>query len=223
MKTVKAVTQQLRRLLELLAETGICIAVNPVIEKHSGNVTRVTWTSPAGANPTLTTFVFATIEEYCAYVDSQMYSALLFDGSILQISYDFEDTDLIGHRLLYYPCPYNADRELLRTESVGDVIDFYRDSQDEKVNLRSPFRFDYDHENSTSGHPSVHMHLISPDCRWPVTMPVSIGHFIGFVFRHFYPELWALHPFLRSWPREVGAHRTITVEEETYLFVSCGR
>ena len=55
--------------------------------------------------------------------------AILFDGSLIQISYDFDYSELVGHRLLYFPCPFDLDPELLQTLPLVDVIDFYRDGE----------------------------------------------------------------------------------------------
>jgi hypothetical protein len=223
MTTPRAVATQLRNLLSLLIQSDISLVINPVIEQRVASATRVTWSSPVGTSGIITAAEFATIEEYSNYVDSQTYSTVLYDGSLLQISYDFQRDDLVGHRLCYYPCPFDMDQELLRTEPIGELIDLYRDNVGTTINLRSPCRFDYDRTYSGGAHPRVHMHVIRPHCRWPVSRPLSIGHFIGFVFRHFYPNIWAVHPFLRKWPCDNPGLRTITLEEEKHLHVSCGR
>jgi len=166
---------------------------------------------------------FATVAEYSDFVEGALYSAVLYDGALLQVSYDFTGADLVGHRLCYYPCPFDMDQELIRSEPIGDVIAYYRQSRDVMVNLRSPCRFDYDTANAATGHAAVHLHLISAECRWPVSHPVSIGDFVRFVFRRFYPKMWAAHEFLRMWPLGGPRGRTIAMEEESELHVSCGR
>lgn len=223
MRTPKAAATELRNLLSLLSESQIAILTKPVIEEHVGHKTRITWSAAIGGIGIITGAPFATVEEYCDYIDSQIYSAVLYDGALLQISYDFQANDLVGHRLCYYPCPFDMDPELLLTEPFGELVDLYRESSGTRANLRSPCRFDYDPTNSEGADPLVHLHVIRSHCRWPVTTPLSIGHFISFVFRHFYPEIWAVHPFLRKWPRQRLGRRMITVEDESYLHVTCGR
>jgi hypothetical protein len=204
-------------------ESEVSIVANPVVEEHFGGTTRITWASPRQTLGMMSAYGFATVDEYCSFIGAQMYSAVLYDGALLQISYDFDGQDLIGHRLCYYPCPFDVDGELLRTEPLGDTIDMYRESTETGTNLRSPCRFDYDEKNLASDHPAVHMHVISGHCRWPVSSPLSIGHFIGFVFRHFYPQIWAVHAFLQEWPRDGAGRRTITAAEEVDIFLTCAR
>jgi hypothetical protein len=223
MTTPKAFATNLRNLLSLLIQSGIAIVINPVIERHLARVTRITWSSPYDTAGLMTGSTFATIDEYCAFIDSQMYSTVLYDGALLQISYDYQGNELVGHRLCYYPCPFDIDREMLQTDPIGEVIDLYRESSDTRINLRSPCRFDYDEKNAEEQHPAVHMHVVRSHCRWAVTAPLSLGHFTTFVFRHFYPEIWAVQPFIRKWPRDRGARRMTTREDESQLHISCGQ
>jgi hypothetical protein len=87
----------------------------------------------------------------------------------LQVSYDFAGDNVVGHRLCYYCCPFDIDEELIRSEPIGEVIGYYRENQNVVINLRSPCRFDFDIENVAVGHAAVHLRLIGPYCRWPVT------------------------------------------------------
>jgi hypothetical protein len=222
MMTPKALARQLRNLLDLLLESEIALAINPIIE-YPGLRSRITWAAPLVSPGAMSASTFATVDEYRSFLSSQMYSAVLYDGALIQISYDFEGIDLVGHRLCYYPCPFDVDSDLLRTEPFADVIDIYQSSADSRINLRSPCRFDYDEQNFESSHPAVHMHFIAPNCRWAVSRPLSPGDFIRFVFRHFYPEVWAAQPFLQRWPRWRSDPTTLARADETELHINCGR
>ena len=221
--TPKQLATQIRNLLRLLIDSEVAAAAKPVIEQKFGPILRITWASTDSSSQAFYSSRFATLEEYRSFVDANLYSAILYDGALVQMSYDFIGHKLAGHRLCYYPCPFDIDPELIRSEPIGDLIGLYSDSANINVNLRTPCRFDYDAQNVAVGHPSVHMHLNTPECRWPVTHPVSVGEFIKFVFRHFYPNLWAAHDFLRNWPHVGRRDRTIAIEEETELHVSCGQ
>jgi hypothetical protein len=221
--TNKHLATQIRNLLRLLIDSEVAVIVNPVVDEQMGSLTRVTWRSPGNFPGSLFSTVFATVGEYRGFIDAQSYSAVLYDGAILQMSYDFIGNSLVGHRLCYYPCPFDVDYELLRSEPIGDVIAYYSESRDININLRSPFRFDYDERSAKAGHPSVHMHLINAECRWPVSHPVSVGDFIRLIFRHFYPNMWVTHDFLREWPRNDRRNRTISPGEESEIHVACGR
>lgn len=89
-----------------------------------------------------------------------------------------------------------------------------------RVRLRSPIRFDFDREGQGPGHPASHIHLTHEECRWPVFGPISLGHFIRFIFRHFYPEVAAREEHLLEWPLRFG-NRSITQHEEGELFIDC--
>ncbi len=223
MTTPKALANQVRNLLNLLLDSEIAIIINPVVEQHFDHRTRVTWPWQTSTVGLLSSSAFATVTEYRNFVDAQMYSAILFDGAIVQISYDFSGNNLIGHRLCYYPCPFDMDPGLIRIEPLGDLIDMYKENRETTTNLRSPCRFDYDEENAESDHPTVHMHIIRANCRWPVSGPLSVGHFIRFIFRHFYPDIWNVHPFLRKWPQERAGRRMIGRSDELDLHVTCGQ
>jgi len=73
------------------------------------------------------------------------YSAILYVGSLLQITYKFEGRNLpAGHRLAYVPFPFDADRSLVRDIPVVDLVDLYVAEGAESVALRSSVRFDCD-------------------------------------------------------------------------------
>jgi len=220
--TPKALANQMRNLLNLLLESEIAIIINPVVEERFVQRTRVTWRAPGSAIGLMSSSDFATVAEYRNFVDAQMYSAVLYDGAIVQISYDFRGNDLVGHRLCYYPCPFDMDPELVRSEPLGDLIELYKENSETITNLRSPCRFDYDEQNAEPEHPAVHMHIVKAKCRWAVSGPLSVGHFIRFIFRHFYPDIWSVHSFLRKWPQERAGRRMIGRLDELGLHVTCG-
>lgn len=142
------VATQIRNLLGLLIEADLAATINPVIEQQMGLITRITWRSPRPASHPLGSTIFATVEEYRCLVEGQVYSAVLYDGALIQMSHDVAGSSLVGHRLCYYPCPFDIDADLLRSEPIGDVIAFYSESKDTRINLRSPCRFDYAGINS---------------------------------------------------------------------------
>ena len=209
---------EIQNLLDLLLEFEIAIDINTVriLNLPSGRF-RVTWASgqyllsPHESE-------FGTIQEYVDWASQRQFSALLFDGAMLQISYDFVGNDVIGHRLLYYPCPLDVAHDWLKTEPLDEVMDAYR-GEESYYRLRSPVRFDYDPDSVGELHPASHVTLNFSHCRTPVIAPLSLGHFIKFVFRSFYPPLWATLDFLREWPQPKQAI-TIRPAEETGLHFS---
>ena len=117
---------------------------------------------------------------------------MLFDGSLLQLTFDLRGSGLVGHRIGYIPCLFLLDEEgraLLRSEPILDVIELFRGRGEKYLRLRTPIRFDFDPDAATERHPASHMTLNHPNCRIPVRGPLGLGHFIKFVFWHFYPTV----------------------------------
>jgi hypothetical protein len=214
---------EIERLLILLSEAEVALLTRPVIvtgsRQHSH---RVTWPASSREDSGLYRAAYTSVGDYRTWISSEAYSAVLFDGSLLQLTYDFLGKDLTGHRLVYFPCPFEMDLGLLREEPLLDVVDLYADSRQDRPRLVSPLRFDFDMRSQREGHPASHLTTISSDCRWAVTAPLSPGHFVRFVFHHFYPALIAALEFLREWPQHTEK-RTITELEEQLLHISCGR
>ena len=209
--------------LTLLLESEVAIATTKVVALQGGRpggFQRITWAANSTAPGNLFRQHSATVAEYRGWIDCNGYSAVLFDGSLIQISYDFEYSELVGHRLLYFPCPFDLDLELLNDGLfLAEVIDLYQGQEITSVRLRSPVRFDYDPNANTDTHPASHMTFQWSHSRIPVTAPVSPGRFIQFIFKNFYPEMWTIHEFIQEWPQH-EIESTITPEEQRVLHLS---
>jgi hypothetical protein len=222
MMTPNDVLHEINNLVRLLAEYGLTLDANRAVRVRSGGLDHVGWPSTSSPSPDLLPESFATIGDYCAILKNRSYTALLFDGAILQLHYAFKGGAMLQHRLCYYPCPYDVKQADLATDPALDVIERYQAQGGEFLRLRSPLRFDYDARGARPGHPTCHVHVLAPDCRCPVVAPISTGHFVRFVFRHFYPGEWETCGFLREWPQRLGA-RTIRPDEEGMLHFACAR
>jgi len=217
--TPNDVRQEIDNCLDLMLHSGITLIANPVVVERNGRKARVTWRSPAGLGTLEGTYPFATVDEYREHLRNQAYSAVLCDGSLLQISYEFYGTKLSGHRLCFYPCPFDVEPEYFQTEPLLDVVDLHRVAADASLRLRSPIRFDYDPTKASEGHPAVHVHMLWGHCRCAVDAPLSVGHFLQFVFCNFFPSVWEGHEFLRKWKR-VWREKTITDGETCSIHFS---
>jgi hypothetical protein len=165
------------------------------------------------------------------YLRNGQYTALLTDGALLQVSYTFDRDDVIGHRLCYYPCPLVLKPEISDfingfDDQLADELDAQRSALNESTDvesgfdlrLRGPLRFDFDVQSAGPNHSASHLHLLHDESRWPICGPLSIGHFVRFVFRHFYSS--SDIAALRNWPLQHG-DRTVTADEELELFIEC--
>ena len=209
--TIRGVYDQVRNVLDYLQQSELAYP-NPVLLRPDA----VSWIAADRSAPFLISTAHASIDQYVAWLRAGHYSALLFDGGLLQITYQVRGSQITGHRLAYIPCPYDLDQDLMRSgEPMADVVDLYRGGD---ASLRSSVRFDFNPEAATSGHPATHLTFNSVDCRIACVAPVHVLRFADFVFRHFYDRYWRAH---RSFfDAAAAAHigpRTITEAEEGSL------
>jgi hypothetical protein len=215
--TPKHCRNQVQNTLDALMATRLAVDVQvPVARNSVGGFTRVTWpANPEVDNGRRFFEDFYALETYFGWLMARQYSVVLLDGALLQITFDFRSDRFAGHRLAYIPCPFDIGddgAERLRIEPILDVIDGYRDRGEEYLRLRSPIRFDYDPTAASLEHPASHITLNHQDCRIPACAPLTLAQFIEFIFRRFYPSVWAEHDFLADadqhpWRREiVGEH-----------------
>lgn len=221
MRIYEQIRHDIDSLLNILFQENLALFVSPVIIDYIADKARVTWPSRPDSWRYAFDSPFASLDEYMAWIRGMEYSAILFDASILQLSFEFEGDDLIAHRLVYYPCPLeldSSDLDLLNEEPILDVIDIYMNDSG-RFRARSPIRFDFNADSMQPEHPASHMTMLTNECRMPVYGPVSLGHFIDFVFRNFYPDIWQQHEFIREWPISIN-QRTISTSEQRYLHIS---
>jgi hypothetical protein len=212
---------ELQDLLDLLSRYELSLYINSVIKIKSriGNhpvdtitTNRYTQVTTGPTYETENDDDFFSPEYYIQSFRNGDFSAVLFDGSLIQVRFDFRNDRLVGHRLCYFPMPCTVDEELLAEYSPADVVELYVSEEPKKIRLRSPIRIDYNQYVSTS-EPSVHLHLIQKDARLAAVGPLSLGHFVSFVFRTFYPKIWADHLFLRDFPRSLSIKNIERIHE----------
>lgn len=194
--TVDRIRGEIERLITLLLEAGKAIAANPVIIANNGGTRIVTWRSD-GLSGYFNSIV--TVEEYLEHVRTQNYSFMMYDGAIVQCSYTFRNNNIVKHRLVYIPCPVSFDPDELEEESLVELVEKYL-YDPKKARIEPTIRFDFDPENATQTHPETHLHLSRECCRIPVKAPLSLGHFVQFLFSNFYPDIYANVEELRQWP-----------------------
>lgn len=206
--TSRVVRSEVENVLAYLLDVGIALYTNTVREGNGG----VTWHRTATA-PFLLNRQRPTILDYRSWLQCSDYLAVMFDGSLIQVSYEVVAGDLASHRLAYVPSPFDFETRLLLEEPLLDVFDLYAAGSTSDVLLRSVVRFDFDRANAAPAHPASHLTINATECRIACAAPVRIGQFLDFVFRHFYPELWRLHPYFENLPTRGWGGRTVTEEE----------
>lgn len=95
----------------------------PVIARVSNGV-RVSWPTSSRSRGLVVPGEFATIPEYRRFLRDQEFTAVLFDGAMLQLSWSFQRDRLVSSRFCYYPCPVEVDTEALQAgQSLTDLVD----------------------------------------------------------------------------------------------------
>jgi hypothetical protein len=232
-QTPNQLRTEIEDLVADLLEANLAIATRATLIQKAGTNSFVSWAS--GVPVSVFEEEFGSIAEYLAYLNNAQYTCVLYDGALIQLSYVYARDEIVKHRLGYYPCPLRVERNDYSAElDFGEAVGLLFDSEtlavlDEshlvgatRLRLRSPVRFDFDSEGATLDHAASHVHLLSSECRWPVFGPVSVGHFVRFVFRRFYTDAWREHSFLREWPLRFRK-RTIAVDECQELFIECNQ
>lgn len=117
------------------------------------------------------------------------YNALLADGSIIQLAYIIKNEEVVWHRLCFFPCPLAFDEEDIADFSISDIYDVLgSDELLSRTKMVTPIRFDYNQYLSDKIHSPCHLTIEKNSCRLPVFGPLSVGHFINFVAKHFYTD-----------------------------------
>lgn len=193
MTTVRVIRDQIRNALDYLLDAELAQFATEV----SMGQTVVSWHRHDREGAFIESFEHPTIDQYVTWLEDGDYSALLYDGSLIQIFYEVEDSEVTRHRLFYFPCPYRIDRVLLRAgEPLTDIIELYRGSD---AVMRSPVRFDFDRQAAAHGHPASHFTVNGVDCRIACAAPLHVMRFLDFTFRHFHAQLHAAHgPFFKD-------------------------
>lgn len=195
----KTVIADLRGFINELTALGLTLdSQSPVeVSAEGGTQHVISWSKSTRLSESFGQF--ATIDEYVRQLQARDFHAVLLDGSFLQFSYTFVRDDLRAHRLCYYPCPIDiVDLELGEISIVEWIEGLSATELRERLRLRTPVRFDFAPHQATDGHPASHFTISRDTCRIEVGAPVSLGHFVRFVFENFYPDLWQKHDFLRK-------------------------
>lgn len=106
---------ELNNLNSKLWKAGFILDSNDAVQRNTMSGTEVSW---AATGPIDYSFdSLAKVDEYIAFIKSRNYSVLIFDGSLLQISYVLRKNEIIKHRLAYYPCPIDLRKSLDYSDS----------------------------------------------------------------------------------------------------------
>ena len=180
--------------MEALVERELLIDANPLeaseyqVVDQEGKASRQTslvWAGSSGLSYLFSDY--ASIGQYLEAVKRRDYNFCLVDGSIIQIHYRMEEDEIKYHRLCFHPCPYPFPLDSHEGLGLADIPDLMNARELlTGIRLASPIRFDFDSEFCDDKHAHSHLTINRQGCRVPAFGPVSLGHFMRFVFRYFY-------------------------------------
>jgi hypothetical protein len=209
---------QIRVLITILADAGHLLTFNTVRE----GLERVSWadrsTSQSGFITDQNSVL--SVQDYLYWLENGMYTAVLSDCSLLQLTYNFKGTKLAAHRLAFIPCPYDVPEELSAELPLIEAVELARTGPLTKHHLRGAIRFDFDASAAAPGHPASHVTLNSTSCRVPCYAPLSVGRFGAFLLDHLLGEegdSTLLNGRLSL--KEVAGSATISPDEEKGIHV----
>jgi hypothetical protein len=225
--TAHELRQEIDQLVALLSEIELLVKSNSTTIAPSQGFTWVSWARPAESGLPLGG---ETVAEYRAILRNGEYTCILRDGAVIQITYALKGNRLLKHRFCWIPAPVVVDPKDVKETDLAELIDqglleaglhvLDDDEAGDDLLLVAPVRFDYDPDAHEEDHAACHLTFNRSSCRVPVFGPLSLGHFVRFVFRHFYPDEWAAEQRLRAWALRFGS-RMITPAQEEEIFVEC--
>jgi hypothetical protein len=182
--TTRWLAQKLSNALDFLEQKGLILFPNSVLEQNG----IVGWHSIPGKPFTLD-YQLPGINTYISLLRDWHFSAILRDGSLLQLRYAIADGGVVRHNLAYIPCPVVVNWNELQHGSIIDIVEEHltRDDLSEVIVLRTPVRFDFAPESTAASHPATHLTINGSSCRIACVAPLHPYRFIDFVFRNFYP------------------------------------
>ena len=88
---------------------GLAFGISGHYEKKTSRRQRhITWVRVPGAS-SYKRYDEIGYSTYYSMLENGDYSILLNDGGIIQVSLDYSDSNLVGHRYAYVPCPIYFD------------------------------------------------------------------------------------------------------------------
>lgn len=213
-KIVAHTVTEINNLIGYLIETGLVNDQNfPAVSSSIGNIWDVSFSQSEYLSIAYNDISYE--EVYEEFYERRCFSLKFLDGGILQISFRFQDNEVLKHRLAYYPStklacfsevPESYEKDELYTEiTTRKIVPF-------------PIRFDYDPAQAQDiKHPKSHLTLGDVKyCRIPISAPLTPRWFIEFIVRCFYHL--ESRDLVSNLPKSIlTMPRTITPNEEKLI------
>jgi hypothetical protein len=197
----KQIAQVIANTCRDLHSLGLIFAYNSPCVIMLGGRERVSW--PTNRSGSSMEHPFGSLEQYLEWVREGEFTCLLFDYSLIKVSFECMGTTVVGHNLLYWPCPVGFLGNVQNLSDLCEGIEMCLESprrSREIVDLamRAPMRFDFDPAMEGDDHPLVHLHTQFEDTRMSVQQAMCFPTFMKKVIRTFYRDQWAAHPEIEA-------------------------
>lgn len=207
--TPKQVIATIASTCQDLYGAGLVTFFNSPWEVTSGERSIVTYPIPPGS--TTHAHPFGSLEQYLAWVRNGEFTCLLFDYSLIRVSFECAGNAILGHNLLYWPCPIEFEDRLDDLADLAAGIEICLESPAKAagtcaLTLRTPMRFDFDPDREGEDHPLVHLHTQFEDTRIHVHKPLCFPAFIKTIFRTFYRDKWSQHACIGQFHEQAITH-----------------
>lgn len=168
---------------------------DPIVERNR-LATRISWPNHESGRHNCGDN-YCKIIQWKRIVETNAFTCLIIDGSIIRAEYNFENNGLTSHSLLWWPSPFILGKDDYDIGGPLDIFDLYADSKSwfNDIQMRTPIRFDYDTDHEGFDHPKAHLHFQHPDTRFFVSSPICFNAFIKFVYKNCYPNTYNKHCF----------------------------
>ncbi|MCC0567571.1 DUF2290 domain-containing protein [Brevibacillus borstelensis] len=186
---VLVLKEQINNSLELLKTLNLVRFYNEIGEEYlkDEDLYRLSWKNHTGGR-NVSSNAFLKINQYLEILESGAYHAILFDYSIIRVSFSFSGDELVSQNLLWWPCPVEVDFEDEEFDSFAEIVNLFLQER-EYYRMRSPVRIDLDTSNDSPEHPKAHMHIQHPKSRINTEEPICFNTFVKFIINNYYPQI----------------------------------
>lgn len=181
----KSLTKEIFGLTTYLIELGLSSEQNYPSKKDINGFTEIAWSNKKDLSIALRNTDYNTI--YDEMEKNKNFNVKLLDGALIQMMYRIKNSELVSHRLAFYPSPYLEDYQ--NDPGTYDDDDFFADILSRQI-IPVPIRFDYDidpEKFKVVHHPMSHLTIGQyKNCRIPVSSAISPTLYVDFILRNFY-------------------------------------
>lgn len=217
----KQIAQVIANSCRDLYSLGLLFSYNSPCVDDLGGCEQVSY--PTKAAGSATAYPFGSLEQYLEWVRQGEYTCLLFDYSLIRASYECMGNAVVGHNLLYWPCPVGFVGEVENLSDLCDGIEMCIDSPRRAseivgLTMRTPMRFDFDPVREREDHPLIHLHTQFEDTRMSVQQAMGFPTFMKKVFRTFYSHKWLSTPDIEHLHEQELEHDEGQCESPSHCF-----